>query len=493
VHFRRHRALATSRTNSSIVFLVINFLIISPSQFSYSQSFKYDLSNFVKEYKTNKDVPSISGGVSLKGKITWLGTVGLADIENSVAARNNTLYRIASISKAITAVAIMQLVEQNKINLDEDVRAYLPYFPKKKWNFTVRQLLNHTSGIRDYRYGEFNSTHSFKSIKDAIRTVTDDSLQFEPGTKHQYTTLGYNLLAGIIENVSGTSFEEYLNQNIFQPSEMTSTHFEYQPKIIFNKARGYIKNSFRIIENAPLADLSIKFAGGGMISTSEDLLKFAQELMMHKLIKSSTLDSMLIPTVLKNKDTVYYGLGLSFDTDKKGRKYFGHAGGGTGFKSELIIYPEKLFAAVYLTNITDRNVENPAKAFVSIVLDNNYEKPKKSLADRLINVYLENSIDSSIAIMELLNRDSSAIYKNDDEAILFGYDLISTSNYSDAIYYFKYLLSKNNNYSKYYLGLADAYYKSGNNEVALRNFKAAVNLESTNKHAIDMIKKIENE
>jgi CubicO group peptidase (beta-lactamase class C family) len=322
----------------------------------------------------------------------------------------------------------------------------------------------------------------------------DDSLQFEPGTKRQYTTLGYNLLAGIIENVSGVSFEEYLSKNIFQPAEMTSTYLEYQPKIISNKARGYVKNNFRKIENAPLADLSIKFGGGGMISTSEDLLKFAQKLSTHKFIKSSTLDTMLIPTILKNKDTINYGLGLSFDIDQKGRKYFGHAGGGTGFRSELIIYPHKSFAAVYLTNINDRNIENPAKSFVSIVLDNNYESPKKSLADRLLGIYSENSIDSSIVKLEQLSHDSSSTFKaDDDEFILFGYDLISTGNYPDAIYYFKYLISKKDNFSKYYIGLSDAYYKDGNKGLALRNFRHAVNLDSKNKYALDMIKKIENE
>ena len=480
--------------NPRFTLLCFVFILFGTQQYLLSHSLKNDLNNFLIEYRTNKDVPSVSGGVSLNGKIVWLGSVGLADIENNVPAKNNTLYRIASISKAITAVAIMQLVEQNKINLDEDVRTYLPYFPKKRWKFTVRHLLNYTAGIRDYRYGEFNSTDSFKSTKDAIRVIMDDSLQFEPGTKRQYTTLSYNLLAGIIENVSGMSFEDYLNKNIFQPAEMTSTYLEYQPKIISNKARVYIKNNFRKIENAPLADLSIKFAGGGMISTSEDLLKFAQKLMTHRLIKSSTLDTMLIPTVLKNKDTINYGLGLSIGTDQKERKYFGHAGRWNGYTSELIIYPEYSFAAVYLTNISDRNLDNPAKSFVSIVLDNNYEIPKKSLADRLLFIHSENSIDSSLLKLEQLSRDSSNTYKiDDDEFILFGYDLISTGNYPDAIYYFKYLISRKDNFAKYYVGLADAYYKDGNKGLALRNFRHAVNLDSKNKYAQDMIKKIENE
>jgi serine beta-lactamase-like protein LACTB, mitochondrial len=482
------------KANPGFKFLFIAFLMINISQNLYSQNYKNELNNFLNEYRTNKDIPSISGGVSLNGKIIWVGAVGLADIENIVSAKTNTVYRIASISKVITAIAIMQLFEQNKINLDEDVTTYLPYFPKKKWKFTVRQLLNHTSGIRDYRYGELNSTDKFKSTKDAISVVMDDSLQFEPEMKRQYTTLGYNLLAGIIEKISGISFEEYLSKNIFQPSEMTSTYLEYQPEIIHNRARNYIKNYFRKIENAPLADLSIKYAGGGMISTSEDLLKFANKLVANKLIKSSTLDTMLMPTILKNKDTVNYGLGLSFGIDQEGRKYFGHAGGWNGYTSELLIYPDNLFASVYLTNIKDRNLENPARSFVSIVLDNNYKKPTKSFADRLLGIYLENSIDSAIVKMEQINRDSSSLYKNDDdELILFGYDLISTGNSSDAIHYFKFLISKKDNSSKYFIGLADAYYKDGNKGFALKNFRNAVNLDSKNKYAIDMIKKIENE
>lgn len=494
VNFSNHRTANESKKMFKIFLLQIIFAVIVFPHVSLPQNHKNDLNNFLTEYKTNKNVPSISGGVSVNGKVTWLGALGLSDIENNVPARTNTIYRIASISKPITAVAVMQLVEQNKINLDEDARTYLPYFPKKRWKFTVRQLLNHTSGIRNYRYGEFNSTESFKSIKDAIRSVMDDSLLFEPGTKYSYTSLGYNLLAGIIENVSGLSFEDYLNKNIFQPSEMTSTYLEHQPKIIFNKARGYIKNNFRQFENAQLADLSIKFPGGGIISTAEDLLRFAEKLISFKLIKAATLDSMLVPKIFKNGDEIKYGLGFSYGVDQRGRKYFGHAGAGTGFTGELIIYPDNALAAVYLTNVRDRNLENPAKSFVSIILDNNIEKPKKSLADRLLDFYFETTIDSSIVKLEQLNRDSSKSFiVNDDELVFFGYDLIATGNYPDAIHYFKYLISKKDNYNKYYIGLADAYYKDGNKGLALRNFRNAFHLDSKNKYTNDMIRKIENE
>lgn len=469
------------------------FFVISFSS-TYSQNYRNELNSFLNEYKANKNVPSISAGVSVNGKVIWLNAIGLADIENNVSAKTNTLYRIASISKSITAVAIMQLVEQNKIQLDEDARKYLPYFPAKKWKFTVRQLLNHTAGIRNYRYGEFHSTQSFSSIRDAIRVVMDDSLQYEPSTRYLYTTLGYNLLAGIIESVSALSFEEYLTRNIFQPAEMSNTYLEYQPKIISNKARGYIKNNFRKFENAQLADLSIKFPGGGMISTAEDLLKFAQNLLNAKLIKPSTLDSMLVPTILRNKDTINYGLGFSFGIDQKGRKYFGHAGAGTGFSGELLVYPEKSLALAHLINLRDRDLDNPSRFLASIILDNVFEKPKKSLADRLLDLFFETSIDSTLVKLDQLVADSSTVFKTDvDELVTFGYDLISTGNYIDAIQYFKYMLSQKDNVPRYYIGLADAYLKDGNKGLARKNFQLAKTLDPKNKYVNDMINRLEKE
>lgn len=472
----------------SILLIIICF----GGNYSLAQHLENELNDYINSYRINKNIPSIAGGLSVNGKTIWLSAVGFADLEHNVPVSINSIYRIASISKSITAVAIMQLVEQGKIHLDDDALKHLPYFPKKKWIFTIRQILNHTAGIRDYRFGEFNSTNSYKSIKDCIRVVMDDSLLFEPGSKRLYSTLAYNLLAGIIENVSGLSFEEYLTKNIFQPAEMNSTFLEYQPKIIQRKVRGYIKNRFRILENAQLADLSIKFAGGGIISTAQDLLKFSESILSYKLISKASLDQMIYPTILKNKDTVNYGLGFSLGVDYKGRKYFGHAGGGTGFTSELIMYPDQMISAVFLTNIRDRNLDNPAKSFITIFLDKNYEYPKKSLADRLLNIFFDASYDSMLTKFEQLKKDSSFIYKiDDDETKLLGYDLIETGNYIDAIYFFKYLISQKPNHTNFYIGLADAYYKDGNKGMALRNFRTAVSLEPQNKYALEMIKKIE--
>ncbi len=437
-------------------------------------------------------MPSISAGISIRGKTYWLDAAGYSDIENHVPANPKTIYRIASISKVITAVAVMQLVEKHKINLDDDARKYIPYFPKKRWKFTIRQILQHTAGLRTYiNQDEFNSKNYFESTKDAVMLMANDSLVYKPGTKFLYTTLGYNLLAAIIEHVSGLSFQEYLEKNIFQPAKMISTKVEHQHEIIYDRARGYSRNGFRKLINAPLADLSIKYAGGGIISNTEDLLKFADCLLNGKLIKRYTLDMMLVPTKLPNGQILDSGLGFEINKDASGRFYFGHLGGGTGFVSLLVIYPEYYLASVDLININDRDLGRPAFDLANILLDNEYIHPKKSLADRMMEVTLAANVDSAFKVFRKIKSDSAAYYNTDKtEFNNLGYDLIGLKRYSDAVKIFNFLASEDSSDRSGFIGMGNSYYYEGNKQLALLYFDKALKLDPKNKYISDMIRKI---
>ena len=202
---------------SRLFILVTIFLVCNNISFSQENSNKL-LDEYLNQYLLIKNVPSISAGLMTQGKITWLKSVGIADIENNAPVSTSSLYRIASISKPITAVAILQLWERGLVSLDTDARSYIPNFPAKKYKFTIRQLLNHTAGIRNYKEGEFDSKKFYATTDEALRLFAYDSLIFEPGTKYAYTSLGYNLLAAIIEKVSKTSFENYLKNNVFLPA-----------------------------------------------------------------------------------------------------------------------------------------------------------------------------------------------------------------------------------------------------------------------------------
>ena len=467
-----------------VILLALLFLSVSFPQISL-----YKLNFYCEEYAKKKTLPSVSAGLMEKDKIVWTAYVGSIDLENNIPATKNSLYRVASISKSITAVAVMQLVEQGKIKLDSSARYYLPYLPHKKWHFTVRQLLSHTSGIRSYKNEEeFNSKVTFKSVRDAVLYIGKDSLEYQPGTKYLYSTLAYNLLAGIIEQVSGISYETYLQKNIFDPLKMTSTKLDFYNKIIPNRAKGYQKNSLREFENSPIADLTIKLPGGGVLSTVEDLLKFSNGLLQNKLIKKQTLDSMLTETTLLNGTKIQYGLGLNFGFDKYGKKFYGHSGGGTGFISQFLCYPDLNLASVYLINCRDRNLINIAEETAALYTGTDIAFPKFSLSDTLTKITTAVSIDSALAFWTDIEKkkDEKFLISNDEKKD-FGYDLLNSNRAKDAILAFTKLAETDTTFSAGFVGLGEAFNLDGNKGLALRSFKKAQKLKPNDPQIQTMI------
>ena len=471
------------------------YLILSASQLLFSQEKNKLFDEYLSEYILNKNVPSISAGLLKDGKIIWIGTSGFADLENNVTATKNSVYRIASISKPITAVAILQLWEKGLVSLDADVRSYLPNFPAKKWKFTIRQLLNHTSGIRNYKEGEFDSKKFYSSIDEAIKVFEYDSLNFEPGTKYEYTSLDYTLLAAIIEKVSKTDFENYLKTHVFVPAGMKLTRIDKQREIIPERVRGYEKDAERKFINAPLADLSIKVAGGGMLSTAEDLLLFSKALLESKLLQPATLKMMTRRSKLKNGKEFDYGLGFFLEFENDSLRYFSHMGAGTGFSSMLIIDPKLKIASVHLINIRDRNLGTPAKDLLEIFTIGKILTPTKTLSQELMKTYLNFGIDSTI--QRLINiyttKESLSLYTlNENEAIFFSNDLIELNKTTDAITYLKELLKFYPKSFKTFVAIADAYLKDKNEGLALRHYRYAAQLNKNDVRVNNLIKKLSN-
>lgn len=472
-----------------ITLLTLLFL----TNISFSQNVNKKLDTFLQAYYEAKEIPSISAGIANNNKILWTNSFGFSNIENFVQASPKSVYRIASISKSITAVAIMQLVEQGKISLDVDIRRYLTYFPVKKWAFTIRQVLNHTSGIRTYRPGEFETKDYYSSARNSLKTIMDDSLLHEPGTKYLYSTLSYNILSAIIEEVTKMSFADYLRKNVFEPAGMNSTFCEYQMDIIYNRASGYVKSFDRNFRNASLTDLSIKFPGGGIISTVEDLLRFSMALLNNKLISKNSLQELIKPSQLKNgKNNENYGLGFVLGKDIKGRKTIAHSGGGTGFTSMLIIYPDDNLASVYLINSRDRHLENPAVSLSLIYLNEEVFLPIKSIADHAIDYFYLYSIDSSLSLINYHHYNDTSIFKiSNEEYRLLGNDLLNGNKIKEAIEVFNFITIQYPEYSEGFLGLAEAYFKDNNKGLSLKNFKRVIVLDKENKRAQEMIKRLE--
>jgi len=475
-----------------LFFVFAVLLFYNTTAFSQENNTK-SFDEYLNQYLLNKNVPSITTGLLEQGKITWIKSIGLSDIENNVPVSTSSLYRIASISKPITAVAILQLWERGLISLDTDVRSYIPNFPIKKYKFTIRQLLNHTSGIRNYKQGEFDSKKFYATIDDALKLFAYDSLMFEPGTRYGYTSLGYNLLAAVVEKVSKISFEEYLKNNIFLPAEMKSTIIDKQREIVLNRVRGYEKNAERKFVNAPLADLSIKIAGGGLLSTANDLLLFSKALLENKLLKQSTLDLMIRKSKLLNGKEIDYGLGFSLVFENDSLKHFSHNGAGTGFSSMLVIDPKQKKASVHLINIRDRNLDEPAKDILEMLSSGTVLKPTKTLSDELMKIYQLQGIDSTNQRFANIYLNEKIIYSlNEDEAIFFSDDLVELKKIPDAINYLKNVLKLYPKSFKVIEAIADSYLKDNNTGLALRYFKLAAQINSSNPRINSLIKKLSN-
>src|SRR6266446_5369500 len=211
---------------------------------------------------TSKKIPGLSVAVVSDNQLRWQRGYGMADLENSVPAKAATVYRIASVAKPITAVAVMQLVERGKLDLDAPIQKYVPTFPGKPWPITTRQLLGHLSGIRNYKQNEFpnqyDNTRLYSSLTEALSIFKDDPLDFEPGTKYSYTTYGYTLLGTVIEGASGMSYVDYMRENVFKPAKMSHTQADNVFDIIPNRARGYGPKVYGKFDgelrNAALAD-----------------------------------------------------------------------------------------------------------------------------------------------------------------------------------------------------------------------------------------------
>jgi len=296
-------------------------------------------------------VPAVSVAVATGGELRYSRGFGMSDLENFVPAKAATVYRLGSISKPITAVAAMQLVERGKLDLDAPVQKYVPSFPAKPWPLTSRHLLGHLGGIRHYRGDqEFGSTKTYPNLLETLKIFQDDPLLSEPGTKYSYTTYGFSLLGAVVESASGMRFVDYLKENIFKPAGMSTMGPDEVSRITPNRARGYHRTTAGEIENCGLADTSNKIPGGGLSSSVEDLVKFAIAVQRGVLLRKETVERMFTRQKTRDGQLVNYGLGW-FVREQEGRKTVTHGGSQQGTATNLYLSPADGPLVAVMTNL----------------------------------------------------------------------------------------------------------------------------------------------
>ncbi len=308
----------------SLVFLSLApFLAARPVVWNDATVEKFG--KFVEQRLRVDHIPGMSIAF-IQGDYIWADGYGFADIENRVPAKAETMYRLASVTKPMTAVAILQLMEQGKLQLADEARKYVPYFPEKKWPVTIGPLLGHLGGISHYRNYDKEGHFKFhKNTREAIAVFEDFDLVAEPGSKYQYSSYGYNLLGAVIEGASGKSYGQYMREKVWNPAGMATIVMDDPQKIIPNRVSGYILKDGQW-QNSEFVDISSRFAAGGTRATVLDMVRFAKAVSAGILLKKETVRKMWTPMVKKDGRQTGYGMGWAISYS--GGRFLAHHSGG---------------------------------------------------------------------------------------------------------------------------------------------------------------------
>lgn len=315
------------------------------------QDRQLEAERLISQEMSRQSIPGLSVALAAGNDIVFQASYGLSDLENYVPVKPHTQFRTGSIAKPVTAVAVLQLADAGKIDLDAPVQRYVPAFPHKPWPVTIRQLLGHLGGIRHYAdAAETNIARHYPDLPSALKIFQNDPLVFEPGTRYHYSTFGYVLLGAAVEHVSGLRYMDYIRQKILRPAGMEHTRDDHVYAIIPNRARGYAKASNGAIQNCSLADTSYKIPGGGLTSTAEDVARFGMAVRAASLCRPASLEMMFAAQRLRDGTGTGYGLGWALGT-LDGKRTVRHTGGQQGASAILAMLPRDGYTVAIMTNL----------------------------------------------------------------------------------------------------------------------------------------------
>ena len=351
IHYDNHKNYATMKNILLIVFTLSVQITFAQWTTTEKKQLGEKAQAILDQAISLNDFVGASAGVAQHGELLWKGGAGWSDRAGRIPAEGQMLHRTASIAKPMTAVAIMQLVEQGKIDLNLPIQTYLPEFPQKPEGvITTRHLLYHISGIKPYKNRkEGMPMDHYPTLLDAIATFQDRPLAFTPGEGYLYTTYGYVVLGAIIEKVSSKSYGDYMQEHIWSKANMPNTGLEIKGKRYTNKAKLYHKQKDKFIP-VEQTDLSLKYPGGGFHSTVEDLLNFGHAMLTNQLINQETFEQMITDPGYKKRGNPY-GMGwFLYGKHPKYGNVIGHSGSQAGTSTQLFILPDRGIVAATLCN-----------------------------------------------------------------------------------------------------------------------------------------------
>lgn len=336
---------------------------------------------YVRAEMQKRKIPGVSVAVVQDGKVVLARGYGLANLENEVPARPDTVYQLASVTKQFTAAAILLLAEEGKLSIDDPISRHLSDTPAAWSGVKIRHLLNHTSGIPSYTgLPEFKDPRRDYTHEELIGLVRGRPLEFQPGEKWAYNNSGYYLLGMIIERVSGKSYGDFLAERIFRPLGMSATRVNDRGALILHRADGYSRDASGV-RRAEFTSPTQPFSAGALVSTVEDMAKWDMALNSDVPLKSALRDVMWTATKLNDGTTAGYGFGWSVG-NLNGQRMVEHGGGIPGFSTQITRFPDLKLSVIVLTNLEGSHAGRLATGIAALYHPELTPKPAAAVEDR---------------------------------------------------------------------------------------------------------------
>ena len=477
----------------TIIFGILTVLISTTLCFGQTKTEQLDelLNQYLDYGKFNGSVL-----VADQGKVMYKKGFGMANMEWDIPNKPNTKHRLGSVTKQFTAMLILQLVAEGKIDLQTPITTYLPDYPKENGDkITTHHLLTHSSGMPNYTaFPDFFAAESRNPYtpNQFVKKFEDKELEFTPGEKFNYSNSGYFLLGVLIEKLSGKTYEEMLHEKIFTPLGMHDTGYDNHKDILKNRATGYEKNGTSFINSAYL-DMSIPYAAGSLYSTVEDLYLWDQALYTTTLLPQKYMDLFFTPYIAAFGNSQYaYGWGVGKEvigntTDSI--TVISHGGGINGFNTNISRSPSNKSLVVLLNNTGGAPLGEMTRSIIGIMHGKTYDIPKKSLAYDFLNVIKSKGIKAGLAYYNT-NKEGDNFELNENEMNQIGYQLMGNGTVEEAAQVFKLNIDAFPKSPNAYDSYGEALMKLDDTKGAITNYKKSIEINPANQNGIDMLKKL---
>ncbi|MBD3276293.1 MAG: serine hydrolase [Candidatus Marinimicrobia bacterium] len=435
--------------------------------------------------------------VAEHGDVLFKGGYGLANMEWDIPNTPDTKHRIGSVTKQFTAMLILQLAEEDKLDLHAPILTYLPDFREETGKqITTHHLLIHSSGLPNYtstpNFRELTRQHL--TIQEMVQKYAQEDLEFEPGARFAYSNTGYLVLGAIIEKITGNSYETELQQRILEPVGMDNSGYDHNSYVLEKRASGYDK-VFTGYENTEFIDMTIPHAAGAMYSTVEDLFKWDRSLYNNKLLPRKWMQEYFEPRISTGRGEYAFGWFISnwpTGTEGDSVKVIEHGGGINGFNAGFVRLVRDEHTIILLNNTGGTILNEISRKIIRILYGNDYEVPVTPVTEILRQSIIEHGVEKAKSLYLDLRAEQEKKYEfNPSQLNSLGYQLMGAERYADAIEIFKLNVETYPENANAYDSLGEAYMNDGQTDLAIKNYARSLELNPDNTNAVNMLEKLQ--